>query len=467
MRERRITRQVANVLITKQKDIVNDVKTETETKGDTLNSQTCDTTMMMETEASESTEKSAVTKSETHSSTNTHSTDAKETTSDDTNTARDKDETENTDTTMAEAESANTLSSDADMNEMKSSSNETAKLDADNKGDTKIEEVVKSAAVLSNSTDQEHGDDIEMKNVESVTATKVESQPCEEKKDESMDAEKVESEEEEHVETTLSELMEVLTEVDTPGSTCAAGPASCLPSVPGLHVEGVGDIPLPISDAQAKLLASVSEQAPHGKGMETIVDKSVRNTLQVDPSKITIQNPAWDPCLKKLVHQAAESLGVSPSLVKAELYKLLLYEEGGFFKKHRDTEKAKGMFATLVVQLPSKFTGGSFVVSHGGECETFSLGAGGDAAYDCHFVCHYADCEHEIKKVESGHRLALIYSLCYSGPGKPSADDVAHNDLSTSLERSTCRRIHVRYSTGTSIHYSFIGTTWCRCTERL
>jgi predicted 2-oxoglutarate/Fe(II)-dependent dioxygenase YbiX len=135
-----------------------------------------------------------------------------------------------------------------------------------------------------------------------------------------------------------------------------------------------------------KFLASVSEQAPYGKGMETIFDKSVRNTLQVDPSKITIQNPAWDPCLKKLVHQVAESLDVSPSLVRAELYKLLLYEEGGFFKKHRDTEKAKGMFSTLVVQFPSKFTGGSFVVSHGDECETLSLGAGGDVAYDCHLV---------------------------------------------------------------------------------
>lgn len=147
-----------------------------------------------------------------------------------------------------------------------------------------------------------------------------------------------------------------------------------------------------------------------------------------------MKNPAWKSALKKLVQQAAESLGVTPSLVAAELYKLLLYEEGGFFKKHRDTEKADGMFATLVAQLPSNFTGGSFVVSHGGESESFSLGAGSEAAYGCHFVCHYADCEHEIKKVESGHRLALIYSLCYSGPYKPSASDVGHTSLSTVLQ---------------------------------
>ena len=155
----------------------------------------------------------------------------------------------------------------------------------------------------------------------------------------------------------------------------------------------------------------------------------------MDPAKVTIQNPAWGASLQKLVDQAAEALGVCTNLVRAELYKLLLYEPGGFFKKHRDTEKAKGMFATLVVQLPSKFTGGSFVVSHGGKLETFTMGAGEDAAYGCHFVCHFADCEHEIMKVESGHRLALVYSLCYTGSScTPSAGNLGCDDLSGMLK---------------------------------
>ena len=160
-------------------------------------------------------------------------------------------------------------------------------------------------------------------------------------------------EEEEEPTSSLTELWEELSEIDTPGYTCAAGPVSCPPAIPGLHVEGVGDIPLPICDAQVKMLSSVAEQAPHGKGMETIVDTALRNTLQVDPSKVTMKNPTWKASLDKVVQWAAEALGVSPNLVNAELYKLLLYEEGGFYKKHRDTEKAKGMFATLVIQLPS------------------------------------------------------------------------------------------------------------------
>ena len=40
---------------------------------------------------------------------------------------------------------------------------------------------------------------------------------------------------------------------------------------------------------------------------------------------------------------------------------MLLYEAGGHFKKHRDTEKEEDMFATLIVQLPSKYSGGELV----------------------------------------------------------------------------------------------------------
>lgn len=40
------------------------------------------------------------------------------------------------------------------------------------------------------------------------------------------------------------------------------------------------------------------------------------------------------------------------SNVEARLYKLLLYQQGGHFSAHQDTEKERGMIGTLVVQLP-------------------------------------------------------------------------------------------------------------------
>jgi hypothetical protein len=60
----------------------------------------------------------------------------------------------------------------------------------------------------------------------------------------------------------------------------------------------------------------------------------------------------------------AAGLGEDESAgVEARLYKLLIYEPGGHFLAHRDTEKEPGMFATLLICLPVV---GGHQVSHGG-----------------------------------------------------------------------------------------------------
>ena len=59
-------------------------------------------------------------------------------------------------------------------------------------------------------------------------------------------------------------------------------------------------------------------------------------------------------------------LGCDDASVSAELYKLLVYDRGGFFLAHRDTEKIDGMFGTLVVTLPSTYRGGSLRIRHAG-----------------------------------------------------------------------------------------------------
>jgi hypothetical protein len=234
-----------------------------------------------------------------------------------------------------------------------------------------------------------------------------------------------EEEDEEEERATLDDVYEALGDLATPGSTCIGGVASDLPPLPGLQVQGMGPVALPMTQETALKLKSVAKQVPHGRGMETVVDTSVRNTLQIDADQVTLDNPAWKAALGKLVGTAATALGVDAALVRPELYKLLLYETGGFFKKHRDTEKAQGMFATLVVQLPSRFEGGHFVVSHNGKTQTFCMDDKTTASYQCHYVAHYADCEHEILPVKSGHRLALIYSLCYTG--KPTMTPTVQN----------------------------------------
>ena len=215
-------------------------------------------------------------------------------------------------------------------------------------------------------------------------------------------------------------LQHVLAKARKRGATSVAGAAAELP-LPNMKVEGVGELTFPLLPDQAEKLAEAAQQAPFGRGLETVVDTSVRNTLQIGPDNVDIEStPGWRDGFDQLVDRAVDSLGTDPAFVEARLYKLLLYQKGGHFDFHRDTEKERGMFATLVVQLPSDFSGGEFVVRHGGVEKTYTLGSDDSSCSQMsHFVAHYADCEHAVREVTGGHRLALVYSLCWKGEGAP------------------------------------------------
>lgn len=107
---------------------------------------------------------------------------------------------------------------------------------------------------------------------------------------------------------------------------------------PGLFVHGVGKIGLPLSDRDAEALAIAANRAPFGKGSETFVDPAVRNTWELNPIQFEIRNPASTTTLREAVERVAEDLRVlsGASSVRPELHKLLLYEPGSFFDKHRE-----------------------------------------------------------------------------------------------------------------------------------
>jgi hypothetical protein len=83
-------------------------------------------------------------------------------------------------------------------------------------------------------------------------------------------------------------------------------------------------------------LSKASHQAPFGQGSKTLVDTSIRNTLELDATAIELRNGAWHTYMQTILRMAANELGVSNDSIQMELYKLLLYEEGAFFDKHRE-----------------------------------------------------------------------------------------------------------------------------------
>jgi hypothetical protein len=124
------------------------------------------------------------------------------------------------------------------------------------------------------------------------------------------------------------------------------------------------------------------------------------------------------------VARAAADLGCEGTTVSAEFYKLLVYDEGGFFVAHRDSEKTGGMFGTLVVVLPSEHEGGELIIRHAGRQVEVNLSA--REAGEVYYAAFYADCEHEVRPITSGHRVCLIYNLVQqTKPGRnlPTAPD--------------------------------------------
>ncbi|KAF2747006.1 hypothetical protein M011DRAFT_468289 [Sporormia fimetaria CBS 119925] len=177
---------------------------------------------------------------------------------------------------------------------------------------------------------------------------------------------------------------------------------------PGLYIHKLGQVGLPTARRDAAAMAKVSKKAPFGKGSETLVDLSVRKTFELDSSEFECQHPAWQAFLDSVVLSAAESMGVKVKM-RAERYKLLLYEEGAFFKSHHDSENVPGMFGTFVKCLPSEHTGGDVHVSHGNE--KILLRTSDNLKFDMSALAWYSEVHHRVEPVTSGYRAVLTFNL--------------------------------------------------------
>jgi hypothetical protein len=166
----------------------------------------------------------------------------------------------------------------------------------------------------------------------------------------------------------------------------------------------------------AKSLIAAARIAPFGKGTETLVDTKVRQTFEIDASQIQL-SATWEKTIDEVVSRVATDLGLTDLQLRAEPYKLLLYERGGHFQRHRDSEKIDRMVGSLIVMLPSGFSGGELVIRHEGARETFSFEAARSESTP-NYVAFYADCEHEVLRVDTGRRLPTSVDVTGAANGQ-------------------------------------------------
>ena len=155
-------------------------------------------------------------------------------------------------------------------------------------------------------------------------------------------------------------------------------------------------LPLGLANEESMqtFLASCST-ASFGIGSETVVDKSYRNALKLEPGNF---HTSFELANTTILRDVVRIMSVSSS-IRAELYKLNVYSTGSHFKSHVDTPRSDTMFGSLVVCLPSHFKGGELVMRHQRHQVTFDW----STAPATYWAAFFSDVEHEILPVTSGY----------------------------------------------------------------
>ncbi|PYI16592.1 hypothetical protein BO99DRAFT_217958 [Aspergillus violaceofuscus CBS 115571] len=177
-------------------------------------------------------------------------------------------------------------------------------------------------------------------------------------------------------------------------------------------------------------LVADCQPASFGRNGEEILDPSYRLAGKIDPSHFASSFHPADFEILQMVENVLlpgisekdlgrEDDGSKPVVSKsarhyrklhAELYKLNVYSgPSGHFATHVDTPRSESQIGSLVVCLPSQFSGGRLTVRHGGQQKAFDWSEASQSAIQ--WAAFYSDCEHEIETITEGHRLTLTYNL--------------------------------------------------------
>ena len=131
----------------------------------------------------------------------------------------------------------------------------------------------------------------------------------------------------------FQDIVATLQSVKHPGSFAAGGTVQL--AFPALQINSIPEkLGLPINSMQVGKVVEKCSRAPFGREEDTIADSRVSNTWQLNPSQFSVGNQrAWKKDLKSLVDRVKTELGCDDTQdITCELYKMLLYEPGGFFK---------------------------------------------------------------------------------------------------------------------------------------
>jgi hypothetical protein len=164
------------------------------------------------------------------------------------------------------------------------------------------------------------------------------------------------------------------------------------------------------SDADAQQLLDACTVASFGVNDQLRVTDTGYPAVNLDPEHFTTSFHVADtPIMLNTMTMVPNVQGI-----RAELYKLNIYSAGGFFKARApvDTPRSDQTFGSLVVCLPTQFSGGALITRHrGGEVKFDWSSTLENPNKTVSWAVFFSDVEHEVLPVTQGQRITLTYNL--------------------------------------------------------
>ena len=135
--------------------------------------------------------------------------------------------------------------------------------------------------------------------------------------------------------------------------------------------------------------------------------------MELEPEQISFCNPNFKTSLEGIFSKTKEELKFNNKDIKFNLQKLVLCGKGAQIGDRSNSTK-EGTFGSLIVQLPSLFTGGSSHIQHCNERKTDEFDRP-EAQYGIIYAAHFSNCDSQMTPVESGFRTFLVYDLIEKG----------------------------------------------------
>eukprot|EP01083_Nonionella_stella_P092182 257952_1 len=210
-------------------------------------------------------------------------------------------------------------------------------------------------------------------------------------------------------------LTRLFSSIEQPRNLTYGSRSDVLPLIPGLHINDIGHVPLPISDAQVKLLLS-SENTANAQ--------AIHPPFAFNAEQFHFKNPKWNKRIQKLMHSVSVELGCdrkTVQYVKVRRDKLLIYDKDTDVAQTTDTDELDGVFAKIVIQLPSDYAINDnnpvLMVKHGDISQAFYFGRS-DSQYNIYLAAFLSSgLQEETRNViQNGTRIVVTYHLCWNGP---------------------------------------------------